>query len=65
MENQKNLLKRIKSIDRKDSQIFSMQHAQNNNFINSRNVKIEIFVKVLSLTQGTSCSLYKMQLKGI
>ena len=36
MENQNNLLKRIKSIDENQSEIFSTQHAQNYNFITPR-----------------------------
>ena len=33
MENQNNLLKRIKSIDENQSEMFSTQHTQNDNFI--------------------------------
>ena len=36
MENQSNLLKRIKSIDGNYSEMFSMQHAQSDNFITPR-----------------------------
>ena len=36
MENQNNLLKRIKSIDGNHSEMFSTQHAQSDNFITSR-----------------------------
>ena len=36
MENQNNLLNRIKSTDGNHSKMFSMQHAQSNNFIASR-----------------------------
>ena len=36
MENQNNLLNRIKSIDGKHSEMFSTQHAQSNNFITPR-----------------------------
>ena len=36
MENQNNLLKRIKSIDGNHSEMFSMQHAQSDNFITPR-----------------------------
>ena len=58
MENQNHLLKRIKSIDRNHSEIFSTQHAQSVNFIPSKHyVKIVILVKVLRLTQGTSSNL--------
>ena len=36
MENQNNLLKRIKSIDGNHSKMFSTQHAQSDNFITPR-----------------------------
>ena len=36
MENQSNLPKRIKSIDGNHSEMFSMQHAQSDNFITPR-----------------------------
>ena len=36
MENQNNLLKRIKSIDENQSEMFSTQHAQRDNFITPR-----------------------------
>ena len=36
MENQNNLLKRIKSIDQDHSEMFSTQHAQSDNFITPR-----------------------------
>ena len=36
MENQNNLLKHIKSIEKKHSGMFSAQHAQSDNFITPR-----------------------------
>ena len=36
MENQNNLLKRIKSIDENQSEMFSTQHVQSGNFITPR-----------------------------
>ena len=38
IENQNNLLKRIKSVDRNHSEMFSTQHAQSDNFITPRHV---------------------------
>ena len=40
MENQNNLLKRVKCIDGNRSEIFSRQHAQSNNFITPRHYVI-------------------------
>ena len=58
MENQNNLLKRIKSIHGNHSEKFSAQHAQSDNFspLNTT-FKIVMLINVLRLTQGTSASL--------
>ena len=58
MENQNNLLKRIKSIYGNHSEMFSMQHAQSNILSPlDTTLKIVVLVNVLRLTQGTSSSL--------
>ena len=59
MENQNNLLKRIKSIDGNHSEMFSTQHTQSEKFFTTRNyIKNRDTRKSFTrLTQETSSSL--------
>ena len=67
MENQNNLLNRIKSIDGNHSEMFATQHAQSNNFITPRYYSKNCDARksfAIELRQGTSSSPWKMSLKS-
>ena len=63
MENQNNLLDRIKSIDGNHSKMFPTQHAQSNNFITPTHYSKNCDARksfTIELRQGTSSSPWKM-----